>query len=229
MALVRVGGGITAIKGSIGGTTFSRGKMGVTAKRRPSAVNKDTYFQGVARGNMSEISKLWQSALDETERAEWNAFALSNPSVNAFGDTVYLSGAMWYSKLNAVLRRLGSTLLTSPPPSIVVSSLTDVILSASAGTSPTITVEPTPSSLGTNEEVYIWISYPASAGRFFVSSALRLITTGTGATIDISADVVAKFGTWPTSAGLKVFSWCAVVNTETGVVSPGIISSAILT
>jgi hypothetical protein len=99
MALIKTGGGIAEIRGSIGGTTFSRGRYGAIARNRTVPVQPNTERQSIIRQQMGSIVQGWL-ALTDDQRANWQVYANQTPVINRLGETIYLSGQNHYVRSN---------------------------------------------------------------------------------------------------------------------------------
>lgn len=137
MASFRLGAIITEIQGSIGGTTIRR------TPRNPVLYNKQgrqfrsansVNSQAFALGN---IFRSWGS-LEQDRKDFWNGIAPLNPQKDKFGKDVLLTGRQFYTKLNAHLLPVGS--------SVDVSTFSDVL---SAPVVDTVAID------RTNERVFI--------------------------------------------------------------------------
>lgn len=230
MAGVLYGGGITNARGSFAGNTFCKNRAGAVLKARIKGVNPNTSFQTRARRILGQLNVNWKDALSDTDRAAWAAFALANPTLNAFGQTTTLSGFQWFCKLNAKTYANNFFTQTLPPASTAVSSPLTLSIAGVSGGGGSLTVDFTTSGIAAPEVCEIWVSPPMSPGRNYVSSQLKFVVDHSAdGSWDITTAYEARFGTIPTGPGLKTFVRIQVVNTQTGVASPAIQASAIWT
>jgi hypothetical protein len=115
MANVKLGGGVTDLRGSIGGTTFSRGPAGAIARQRVKPINPATPLQNARRAVLSALSLRWSAGLTPTERADWNAYALATNFQNKVGDTIQISGLACFVRLNSLMILMGKSVVTAAP------------------------------------------------------------------------------------------------------------------
>src|SRR6478752_1762055 len=115
MSLVLYGGGVIDNRGSISGNTFSRSKFGATIRAKTSPINIINAKTSQRRATLQSVAGLWGTLLTETERQQWNAFALLNPRTNVFGQIRYLSGMQWFTKLSINLVNANISVVTTPP------------------------------------------------------------------------------------------------------------------
>lgn len=100
MALVKYGGGILDMRGSIGGQVHSRNRSGSYIRARTKPINPNTERQSRIRGLMSAVSKDWFDALTGSQRDDWFQYAANVPSKNKLGEVINLSGFNQYTKSN---------------------------------------------------------------------------------------------------------------------------------
>lgn len=113
-ALIKTGGGISEIRGSIGGTVFSRGRYGAIARNRSIPVQPNSQRQIISRLIFGYAMELWRSMTD-AQRESWNTYAAGVAMVNRIGETMYLSGQNQFLRTNTA--RLGFSqpeVLTAP-------------------------------------------------------------------------------------------------------------------
>jgi len=96
MALIKTGGLISEIRGSIGGTTYSRGRYGAIARNRTIPVQPNSARQMVVRNNMKLLINEWNDYMTQAERDGWIQYAAAVPMKNSLGETIYLSGQNHY-------------------------------------------------------------------------------------------------------------------------------------
>lgn len=99
---------LTMASGSIGGITGSHNRGGMYLKARRVPVNPNTSFQQAVRNNLSLLQTRFANTLTSAQRTAWATFAFNVPVTNAMGDTIKLTGQMWYVKANSL--RLQSSL-----------------------------------------------------------------------------------------------------------------------
>ena len=138
MANVKFGGGIVAMSGSIGGTTFSRNKSGAYARAKSKPINPKTVLQSAVRALMAAVSVAWNTTVSVAQRSSWAVYGKNVPSTNKMGESIFLSGynryvqgnmAAQYAGLPAILD--GPTTFTlpgeDPSMAVVVSEATQNI------------------------------------------------------------------------------------------------------
>jgi hypothetical protein len=92
MALVKLGGGVADMRGSVGGTVFSRNRYGAIARNRTIPVNPGSAAQTKIRSVMSSVREAWQEVLTPAQRLAWSTYANGVPMQNRLGESVKLTG-----------------------------------------------------------------------------------------------------------------------------------------
>lgn len=108
MAIIRTGGGVATISGSIGGVVYSRNRGGPYCRNRAIPVNPASEYQEAVRAYMSQLVNLWQDTLTSAQRAAWDNYAEQVPLPNSFGDPRNVGGIGMYVRSN--LPRLQNSL-----------------------------------------------------------------------------------------------------------------------
>jgi hypothetical protein len=103
MALIKLGGGIAQMSGSIGGTTFARNRYGAYARNRTVPTNPSSAAQNKIRGCAANLKAAWINDLTQSERNAWADYAANVSMVNRLGETINLSGYNQFCRTNAAL------------------------------------------------------------------------------------------------------------------------------
>lgn len=131
MALVRYGGGIIQMSGSIAGNTFARNRSGNYVRARTKPVNPKTALQQTIRDAIAELSTRWSQTLTPDKRQAWNQYAANVAMKNKLGETVRLSGFNHYIRSNSILVQNGLAPV-DPGPTIFELPLKDPTLAITA-------------------------------------------------------------------------------------------------
>ena len=115
MALVRFGGGISQMSGSIGGTCFARNAAGSYARARTKPVNPQTSIQEKIRAVVAYLTDRWLETVTPTQRAAWSDYALAVSVKNRIGDPIHISGFNHYIRSNAALLYADATVVDEAP------------------------------------------------------------------------------------------------------------------
>jgi hypothetical protein len=115
MALIQLGVIVTNIKGSIGGTTFSMNRAGLTAKKRLVGKRLANANQLASLNDSMAVTVAWNS-LSFSQKTDFNNYALANAYTDRFGVTKQLTGFQWYKQLSQSSMFFAGSQLTAPPP-----------------------------------------------------------------------------------------------------------------
>lgn len=115
MALVKFGGGIIQMSGSIAGNTFARNRYGNYMRARTKPVNPNSERQQEVRTVITYLAERWAETLTGDQRDAWGVYASSVSMKNKLGETINLSGFNHYIRSNAYLCRRGETIVDDGP------------------------------------------------------------------------------------------------------------------
>jgi len=101
MALVKLGGPVADIRGSIGGVVYSRNRSGAIARNRTIPINPGSETQTKIRSIMGVLRNAWYNTLTAAQRAAWDAYAEAVAMTNRVGESIKLSGWNHFSRSNA--------------------------------------------------------------------------------------------------------------------------------
>lgn len=230
MVKIKYGGGVAQMSGSEAGRTYARNKGGAYIRNRTTPLNPNSTFQQTVRARVNTLSKAWGGTLTNAQRDSWIAFSAANPITDVFGESLQLTGAQMYLRLNARLDEVGATLLTSPPANLVVTALDSLVLDGDIGMGDfDITYTPTP--VPANHVLVVRMTAGLSPGIRYVTNRLRLVTFFAAATAspqDIETVWQTRYGALP-SVGQRVVCFAHLINTTNGAVSVALRSDVLIT
>jgi len=115
MALIKLGGGITDIRGKMGGNVFSRNKGGNYIRANVRPCNPRSPLQNQRRAHMAHLTKYWSNTLTPQERVDWIAYAAGTAWTNKLGEAITINGMAAFLRVNAVLGILDPTVHSAAP------------------------------------------------------------------------------------------------------------------
>lgn len=116
MALVKFGGGITQMSGSIAGNVHARNRFGNYIRPRTKPVNPKSSRQMGARILVMMLAEQWrESPMTDAIRTAWGTYAAAIGWLNKLGETVTLTGFNHFIRSNAALITAGGSLVTAAP------------------------------------------------------------------------------------------------------------------
>lgn len=211
MAITKLGGVVTGVRGTVGGVVYSANKGGTFVKGWGRGANPRTPYQTGIRSDLAGMGRVWQG-LTDVQRAAWDAFALTDPepTFNSLGDPVLLSGWGYFCRLNIRRAQYSLAPLTDPPPApedtqpLSMLPLTLVVRTPGTGAS-TITWDTTNAVV--NGLGVIMMAFKIGAGTAQASSGYKLVglvPAGDG-TAESGTVIGEKFGL--VQAGWRCSCW----------------------
>ena len=183
MANVLLGAGVTDIRGSIGGTTFSRSAAGNYARARMKPVNPRSALQSARRAQVGHLTKYWSGTLTEQQRSDWRAYAAGTGWTNKLGQSIQISGLAAFLQLNAT-RAVGSLAITADAPlAMGHAGGVEFTFAAESDTSKIQLEEPTGAFDKTvpGHVLTLFQGLPTEAGRISIPKGFRFIGKVEGA------------------------------------------------
>lgn len=226
MSKIKMGMIVTDIRNKLGGHVFSKNRAGGIVRTKVTPTNPQTGSQAGVRNLFSNLSQAWRS-LTQAQRDAWNAAVGDYQRTDIFGDLRSPSGINLFQRLNNVLMSVGEAMLTVPPlPSAVENVYATGVTAAVAIPAMSISLN---EAVPANTALKVFATAPLSAGRNYVKSQFRLITTldaAEASPYDALADYTAKFGNTG-EVGQKIFVKTVPVNITTGQTGTSAIVSVI--
>lgn len=118
MAIIQTSSIVSSIKGSVGGTTYSMNRAGLTAKKRATGKRVNTQAQSEVLSFANEITKTW-NGLDFDYKLSWNSFASANTYTDRFGNTKILTGFQFFKMINWNKYYITGTYQLQPPSWVI--------------------------------------------------------------------------------------------------------------
>lgn len=115
MALIKFGGGITEMRGSIAGNVFSRNRSGAYVRSRTKPVNPNTDLQQIVHSIITLLTTRWSQTLTAAQRTAWNLYASNVVMNNKLGESINLTGFNHYIRSNAGRQRVGAPVVDDGP------------------------------------------------------------------------------------------------------------------
>lgn len=195
-------------RGKLGGQVASKNRGGAYVRTKVTPVNPQSLAQSGVRANFSAVSALWRG-LTDANRASWNEAVNNWQRTDIFGDLKTPSGFNLFMRLCTPLQNaFGDVIIGSYAPTPVeMPALSEVTATYTTGTDSLDLVTTVENDLDLEQYVYnIYATAPQSAGKSYVKNAFRQIgwVEADGATRDISALYVAKFGTLPMNSNVQI-------------------------
>ena len=115
MALIKFGGGVTEMRGSLAGNVYSRNRYCAYARARTKPINPNTARQQGVRAAIAYLTAYWSGTLTAVQRTAWNLYGDSVAMKNKLGETVYLTGFNHFIRSNAIFAAIGGAPIADGP------------------------------------------------------------------------------------------------------------------
>lgn len=171
MAKFLPGPTVAEVRGSIGGTVYSRNRYGAYMRWRAKPTVSVTPEALTAKARMTAATQSWQTQ-STANRLAWNQWANANPIVGSMGESQILTGHVAFVGVN--VRRLiqAMPILSTPPLSPAPAPLTNLTVAPNATLS-TCDVTFTATPLAADERLWILATQQPSAGKVWVENLLK--------------------------------------------------------
>lgn len=212
MAKIVFGGGVASASGKIGGTVYSRNKGGAYSRTWVMPTNPQTTKQSQQRNLLALKSAAWRS-LDTNQRDAWQTWANDNPILDRLGNSIVLSGAQAYIKININRTQAGDSATQTDTPSTAIfdADIIDIASTLTIAIGTTRFRIPLSSGAAAGQILFNHASAPVSAGVSNTNSAMRLInvytldgTDESNGYYDIYTDYIDYLGTLTGKAGFRI-------------------------
>ncbi len=115
MGLVKYGGGVVQISGSIAGNTHARNRSGNYIRAKTMPINPNTARQIEVRAALAFLTDRWANTLTAVQRTAWNLYASSVTMLNRLGEAINLSGFNHYIRSNTIAKMVPYPLVDDGP------------------------------------------------------------------------------------------------------------------
>lgn len=225
MALIKVTGIISDIRGKVAGSVFQRSLGGLVLKLKPQPINKNTLPQNKTRNFTFKLQQEWR-LLSEMQRTLWEQFTKFNPILQRRSKELFINAQQNFIKFNSYRLEYGLNILKVPQ--FTKCEITPIDLTVSSnGTILTITADRT---LNENLEfIILFLTIPFVLTINNPGSRFKLIkfTTTDNITFDITNPYKTIFGSIP-QPGQKIFFKFSNADKASGIIFPFKTKSLIL-
>lgn len=115
MALVKYGGGILNMSGSIGGQVHSHNRYGRYIRARTKPVNPNTARQVAVRAAIAFLTDRWAQTLTAVQRTAWNLYGSNVVMKNKLSESIHLTGFNHYIRSNLIRKQIQTTIIDDGP------------------------------------------------------------------------------------------------------------------
>ena len=218
---------VGAMSGSIGGTTASHNKGGPYFRTRAIPTNPSTPAQLARRASLATVSIAWRN-LTDPQRESWGNYARQNPTTDALGQSIQLSGHQQYVGLNTRILLDAGVVISEPPIVGAPAALRTAVQTGDIGLGAFTLAFTDPLIAG--NKVELWGAVVNSAGIKYVENLYKFIAFSAVDEVtpwDNNAEVVAALGTLV--AGQTLHIKAKQYDPATGQCSPPLHTQVVIT
>lgn len=110
-----LGSFVTAVSGSLGGITASRGRGGQFLRARLIPTDPISGDQAVRRSVFADVSAQWLTLLTTAQREAWDLYAENTPMTDSLGQSFLLSGHQHFVRSGTYSVMLGNSVFDDAP------------------------------------------------------------------------------------------------------------------
>jgi len=181
MGLVKFGGGVIQISGSIAGNVHARNRFGNYIRPRTKPVNPHSDRQEAIRAILSHLAEHWHTEMNDTERNLWNVYAAAVAMKNRIGETIHLTGFNHFLRTNCPQRMLTEDIKEAAPGTLSLREKDETTVCGEeniAGQTFTFTFDST--GWGVNPDDKYWLCFyqgqPQLVSRHFFAGPWRFMS-----------------------------------------------------
>jgi hypothetical protein len=216
MALVLFSALVSAMKGSVGGTTFQNSQGGHCIKNKGRRLARTGYAPQNVKQAVALVTQTWQT-LTPAQRMAWAGVKNIWIAVDKFNQSKVLSGYAIYLRCNLRLVINGQDMITYPTSILPISQPAFQLVNYVDPISWEIQSAQTANA---NEEIIVQMGVAASIASNYPKTGYRTVFRGGWAVstpIDVGASYYANFGIPP--IGSAIWIRIRVINTISGQMS----------
>lgn len=216
MALLKYGGGIVAMSGSIAGNTFARNRYGNYSRSRTKPVNAKSSGQVLIRSIMSYLAEAWHEQLSAAQRTAWATYANAISMNNRLGEAIKLSGFNHFIRSNAMSMFIGNAMIKPGPTtlSLPAKDPTFAITAAASTQLISVTFDNTlPWAEQPNALLGLFMGRPQLVTRNFFNGPWRLTGYKAGST-PLPASPFTKTAIFTLTAGQRIWVYARITEQD---------------
>lgn len=116
MAILKFGAPVAGLRGTLLGATYSANLSGPYVRAWSQPPSNPSFLQNLERARISQWGEAW-AGLTSAQRSDWDSYA-ADPAqelTNSLGEAYYLSGWLWFVKINERLNWAGQSQRSDAP------------------------------------------------------------------------------------------------------------------
>ncbi len=209
MAIISLAAPVSGIRGKVGGVIYSQNGSGPYLKAWARGSNPRTLTQSNHRANLVSFSQTWKT-LTAGQRSGWDTYAAlaAQELFNSLGESYYISGFLWFIRLNLNGLSAGDSLFTTAPVSgIPATPIIEEVFAFPTDDAGITNIELQAGSPGLGERLVIKAELLNSVGRLVLAEVRTFMLTQeldiAVVNIPFKTELLEHFGT--AQVGQKLF------------------------
>ena len=230
MALVKYGGGILGMSGSIGGQTHSHNRYGSYIRARTTPVNPQSSRQNKIRAVIQFLAQYWSNTVTQAQRDAWEVYAAAITTSNALGAQIKLTGFNHFIRSNSILLQQDLAIVAAGPTTLTLPEADPAFVCTVDEAAQEISVAYT-AGLAWNDQdagyMIVSMSIPKAAGTNFIGGPVRIADFLTGVNAAPPASPQAIAVPFPVAEGQAVMCSARIVEDDGRLSDPFLHKSAV--
>lgn len=220
MAIVRLGEGVSDIRGSTGGVVYSRNRFGPITRARVNPVNPNSPAQVASRAIFNQLATYWRDTLAAAQRAGWDQYANNTDWQNAVGTTINLTGLNHFVRSNRFRIVAGKAPLAAFPTEYGLPAQEDLWTPAVDSVTGNVTIAYTFLADVDEQDYFFYAGSPVSGSRVYFNGPWRHVATVHGDSIAPPASPSISAHPYPLAPGQQAFVYCRRLDTDGRLTEP---------
>jgi hypothetical protein len=197
--------------GSIAGITYSHNTAGMYTRARVAVTNPNTARQAAVRLALADLVAIWTQTLDDTQRAEWAAYAAEVPLIGRLGDPIHVGGLAMFIRSNvprvtvydgSFTGKPTNRVTLSGPTTLELPAPPTVSAMACSGNNFTCTIANTFPATSEDALLIVAVARPVPATINFSKGPYRILDTLVGDTPAPTSFAAAITTAWPAAGAV---------------------------
>ena len=220
MAIFTAGPAVAEIRGSAGGTTFSRNRFGAYTRQRTTPVNPNSPAQVLARGRLSTLTVYWRDTLTQAQRDAWDAYADATTWKNALGQDIKLTGLNHFLRAGQLRLQAGEAIVATAPATPGIPAEETLWTPTADATGNTIDIAYTFSPNVDDQMWNFFASRPYAASKNFFAGPWRYVGSVVGDSTTPPTSPASFNYPWTLVAGQRVWVYARRADADNRVNEP---------
>lgn len=220
MAIFVPGPAISEIRGSQGGTVFSRNRHGQYTRQRSAPVNPNSPSQVLARDRFNTLATYWRDTLTQPQRDGWDTYAANTNWLNGVGQVTFLTGLNHFIRSNLFYLIAAQAIQPTAPVTFGLPDQEDAWSHAVDSATQQVTVTYTFPTDVDGQNYYFYQGQPVDGSRKFFAGPWRLAVTVFGDSGSPPASPKISASAYTVGAGQQSFLYCRRIDDDARVSEP---------